>query len=216
MLQVKNVTKTFGSIKAVDQVSFEIKDKEFVFLTGPSGAGKTTLLRLIIGDLKPDSGGVIVDGKDIAKLSPKELPFVRRQIGVVFQDYKLFPEKTVEENIQITLAVIGLAEDKWEERVKRVLKETNLVERRNLFPSQLSGGELQRLALARALVIEPKLILADEPTGNLDWETADHIMAVLERENKEGKTVIVASHHKDIIKKMDKKIIELKNGKIVK
>jgi len=216
MLQIKNVTKTFGSIKAVDQVSFEVKDKEFVFLTGPSGAGKTTLLRLIIGDLKPNDGQIYIDGKDVAKLSYKELPFIRRQVGVVFQDFKLFPEKTVEENVQIALAVIGLAEDKWGERVKHVLEETNLIERKSLFPSQLSGGELQRLAMARALVVEPKIVLADEPTGNLDWETAGHIMAILERVNNEGKTVIVASHHQAIIEKMNKRIIRLKSGKIIK
>ena len=216
MLVIKNITKSYGRIVALSEISLEVKNGEFVFLTGPSGSGKTTLLRLIIGEISPDSGQILLDGKDVTKLSSKELPYVRQQIGVVFQDYKILSEKTVRENIEIALAVIGLSPDKWSGRVENVLKLTSLEERANQFPSQLSGGELQRVSLARALVVDPKVILADEPTGNLDWDTADRIMDILVKVNKEGKTVIVASHHKDIMKRIDKRMIKLNKGKIEK
>ena len=216
MLSIKNLSKTYGRIVALSDISFDVKDGEFIFITGPTGVGKTTLLKLIIGEIKPDTGQVVLDSKDILKLTANELPYVRQQIGVVFQDFKLLPERSVRENIEIALAVIGLSQEKWPERVKNVLKITSLEDRANLFPSQLSGGETQRVALARALVVDPKVVLADEPTGNLDWDTADRVMDILIKINKEGKTVIVASHHKDIMRKMAKRTIELKKGKIDK
>jgi cell division transport system ATP-binding protein len=221
MLKIKNVKKTFGSIVALSNVSFDVEDGEFVFITGPSGSGKTTLLRLILGEFPPDSGQIIFDKTDIAKLSRKEIPKVRQKIGVVFQDFKVLAEKTVRENVEIALAVTQVSQEEWPRKVEHVLKLVGLEDRSDLFPSQLSGGELQRLSLARALVINPELILADEPTGNLDWGTAEQIMNLLESINKEGKTIVMATHHELLVKnhsqavknaKLKKRVIELKKG----
>src|SRR4030042_3038424 len=216
MLKLKNVTKTFADIKAVSDVSFEVEDGEFIFITGPSGAGKTTLLKLILREYFPDSGEIILDGEDLAKIKDKEIPRIRQQMGCVFQDFKLIPERTLRENVEIVLAVTKIPEKEWKGRVEHVLKLVGLDERVNLFPSQLSGGELQRTSMARALVINPKLILADEPPGNLDWDTADSIMDLFEKVNKEGKTILMATHNKEIIGKFKERIIEIKEGKIVK
>ena len=216
MIKFNKVTKTYGDVTALKDVSFEVKDGEFVFLMGPSGAGKTTILKLILKEILPNSGEIKVGGTDVAKISEKELPLFRQKIGCVFQDFKLLNERTVEENIEIALAVLGIQESKWKERVAKVLKMVGLESRKSLFPSQLSGGEIQRVSLARALVVNPEIILADEPTGNLDWEKADEIMEVLEKINKEGKTVIVATHNKEIVNKMKKRIIKISGGKIIK
>jgi len=215
MLEVKNVTKTFGDITALTDVSFKIGEGEFVFISGPSGAGKTTLLRLILREFKPNQGEILLDGEDIAKLPSKSIPKLRQHIGVIFQDFKVIPERTVAENVEVALAVLGLPKNEWPARIEHVLKLVGLSDRANLFPSQLSGGELQRASMARALVVNPKIILADEPTGNLDWETADKIMDLFDKVNAEGKTIIMATHHKLIIDKMKKRIIELKDGKVV-
>ena len=216
MLKLKNVIKTFADIKAVSDVSFEVEDGEFIFITGPSGAGKTTLLKLILREYIPDSGEIILDGEDLAKLKGKEIPRIRQQMGCVFQDFKLIPERTLRENVEIALAVTKIPEKEWKNRVEHVLKLVGLDERVNLFPSQLSGGELQRTSMARALVINPKILLADEPTGNLDWDTADSIVSLFEKVNKEGKTILMATHNKEIIGKFKERIIEIKEGKIVK
>lgn len=216
MIKFAKVTKTYGDVVALKDVSFEVDDGEFVFLMGPSGAGKTTIMKLILKEILPNSGEIKVGGTEVAKISEKELPLFRQKIGCVFQDFKLLNERTVEENIEIALAVLGISEHKWKERVEKVLKMVGLESQKSLFPSQLSGGEIQRVSLARALVINPEIILADEPTGNLDWEKADEIMDVLEKINKEGKTVIVATHNKEIVNKMKKRIIKLSGGKIIK
>jgi cell division transport system ATP-binding protein len=216
MLKVVNVSKSFGSINALSDVTFEVDSGEFVFLTGPSGAGKTTLLRLLLREMKPDSGEIILGNQDITKLKTHDVPYLRQHIGVVFQDFKILPERTVKENVEVALAVIGLKRSEWDARVKRVLELVGLLERLNVFPSQLSGGELQRVSLARALVVNPKIILADEPTGNLDWDTADKIMQLFEKINEEGKTIVMATHHKIIIDKFKKRTIELKDGKVTK
>jgi len=215
MLKFENVTKKFGRIIALDNVSFEISEGEFVFITGPSGAGKTTILKLILKSLKPDQGKIFLAGKDIAKLSSKKVHKLRQNIGVVFQDFKILPERTVYENVSVALAVCGVGQSEWKNRVMSVLEKVGLSERLNLFPSQLSGGELQRVSLARALVVDPHLLLADEPTGNLDWETAEEIIKLFDRINKDGKTVIVATHHRGLIDKMKKRVIEIKEGKLV-
>lgn len=216
MIKFENVTKSFGRINALNDVSFEIKDGEFVFLTGPSGAGKTTILKMILRDILPDSGKVFFDDNDITELSNKDIPYLRQQMGIVFQDFKVLPERTVTENVEIVLAVADVPSDEWQKRVDHVLKLVGLSSRARLFPSQLSGGELQRVSLARALVINPKLILADEPTGNLDWKTAEGIMELLEKINKEGKTIIMATHHEGIIKHAKHRVLELNDGKITK
>lgn len=216
MIKFKNITKTFGSVIALKDISFEVEKGEFVFITGPSGSGKTTILKLILKEILPDTGKITFGIQDIEKISDRELPLYRRKIGCVFQDFKVLPEKTVRENIQIALAVIGAPEDKWEKRVDGVLKAAGIDQRADFFPSQLSGGELQRVSFARALVVKPELILADEPTGNLDWDTAKGMMDLFEKISKEGITVIVATHNSLIIDKIKKREIKLKEGKVVK
>lgn len=216
MIKFTQVTKTYGEITAIREVSFEVKSGEFVFLTGPSGAGKTTVLKLILGEILPDAGQVWFGTIDVAKLKQRDLPELRQKIGCVFQDYKLLNEKTVGENIEIALAVLGVPEKKWPEKVTEVLKDVGLSDKKNSFPAQLSGGELQRVSLARALVVEPELILADELTGNLDWDIAAEIMQLLEKISKKGKTVIMATHNREIVAKMKKREIKLKGGRLVK
>lgn len=216
MIKFSNVTKSFGSINALNKVSFEVKSGEFVFLTGPSGSGKTTILKMILREILPDSGEVLFDNVNIVSLSDKEVPHLRQQMGIVFQDFKVLPERTVLENVEVALAVSNVPDNEWDSRVHHVLKLVGLDKRAHLFPSQLSGGELQRVSLARALVINPKLILADEPTGNLDWKTAEGIMDLLEKINKEGKTIIMATHHEGIIKHGKHRIIHLDDGQVIK
>ncbi len=215
MVKFAHVSKSFGEIKALVDVSFEVKKGEFVFITGPSGAGKTTLLKLISREILPDSGQIVFDGEDIVNLPQEKIPYLRQKIGVVFQDYKVLPERTVRENVEVPLAVTGINQDEWDARVNQVLKLVGLNERSELFPAQLSGGEIQRVSLARALIINPKLIMADEPTGNLDWETTDGVMNLFEKINKEGKTVIMATHNERIIEKYKKREIKLKEGRII-
>jgi len=212
IIEFKKVSKSFGSIKAVSNLSFKIDKGEFVFLVGPSGSGKTTILRLLLGEILPSSGEIFFDGQKVNELKRKELPQMRQKIGVVFQDFRLLPERTIRENIEVALAVKGVKEAEWEDRVSQVLKMVGLLDRVELFPSQLSGGELQRASLARALVVNPKIIFADEPTGNLDWETAEEMMELLLKINKEGRTIIVASHHESIIKRLKKRVIKLDKG----
>jgi cell division transport system ATP-binding protein len=216
IIHFKGVTKKFGSLVALGDISFDVKKGEFIFITGPSGAGKTTILKLILGELTADTGEVKIDGFNVAGLAEKDLPRFRQQIGTVFQDFKVLPERTVFENVAVALAVIGLPEKDWDERVKHVLTLAGLSNQINLFPSQLSGGELQRVSLARALSVNPKIILADEPTGNLDWETSDNLMNLFEKINKEGKTIVMATHNMEIVKKYKKRVINIVGGKIDK
>lgn len=215
LLEFKNVSKNFGSIEALKNVSFSIDDGEMVFVTGPSGAGKTTLLRLLIRQSKPSEGEVIFDGKNVAKMKKKDVPALRRKVGTVFQDFKLLSEKTIRENCNIALAIAKTPSSEWNARVDHVLELVGLSERADFFPSQLSGGEVQRAALARSLVMNPKIIFADEPTGNLDWDTAEDVMKLLSKINKEGKTVIVTTHHKKIIQEYGGRKLELKKGSLV-
>ncbi|MDP3994797.1 MAG: ATP-binding cassette domain-containing protein [bacterium] len=210
MVKFKNVTKTFGDVVAIKDVSFEIEKGEFVYITGPSGSGKTTILKLILKEILPDSGKIFFGAQDIEKIPEKELPLYRRKIGCVFQDFKVLPEKTVRENIQVALAAIGVPEDKWEKKVDEVLRASGIEKRADFFPLQLSGGELQRVSFARALAVKPELILADEPTGNLDWDTAKGMMDLFEKTSKEGITVIMATHNSMIIDKIKKREIKLK------
>ena len=216
MIRFENVTKNFGSINALDSVSFEVDDGEFVFLTGPSGAGKTTILKMILREILPDSGKVFFDNVDVTSIAEKSVSTLRQRMGIVFQDFKILPERTVSENVEVALAVSDVSQDEWKKRVDHVLKLVGLNKRSHLFPSQLSGGELQRASLARALVVNPKLVLADEPTGNLDWQTAEGIMELLEKINKEGKTIIMATHHEGIIKHAKHRVVELIDGKVTK
>lgn len=216
MIKFKDVTKKFGDVVALEKISFEVEKGEFVFIMGASGAGKTTILKLILGEILADSGEVVVNGVNVAGIAERDLPAFRQKIGTVFQDFKVLPERTVRENVEVALAVIGLPQDSWAERVRHVLKLVGLEKQIDLFPSQLSGGELQRASLARGLAVNPKILLADEPTGNLDWDTSDSIMQIFEKISKEGKTIIMATHNKEIVKKYKKRVIHIEGGKISK
>lgn len=216
LLEFKNVTKNFGEIEALKNVSFEVDDGEMVLITGPSGAGKTTLLRLLIRQIKPLTGEIIFDGEDVGKIKRSKIPQLRQKVGTVFQDFKLLSERTIRENCNIALAIAKVPREEWDARVDHILELVGLSERSELFPSQLSGGELQRAALARSLVMNPKILFADEPTGNLDWETAEEVMGLLDKIHKEGKTIIITTHHKKIISEYGTRVIELKRGEIIK
>lgn len=216
MIKIVSVTKSFGDIKALDDVTLNIDDGEFMFITGLTAAGKTTLLKLIIREEIPETGEIIIDGKNIVKLNDKALAIYRQTLGIVFQDFKILFERTVRENIEVALAVLNIDKSEWDARVKKVLGLVGIGDKIDYFPAQLSGGELQRVGLARALVVNPKIVIADEPTGNLDWNTAEEIIDLLETVNKEGKTVIVATHHKVLVDKFPGRVIEFAKGKIVK
>ena len=216
MIIFDQVSKAYPTGNTVlENVSFHIEPGEFVILTGPSGAGKTTIGRLLIHDLTPSGGDIKVGDWILGKMKSGEIHQLRRHIGVVFQDYKIIPDKTVFENISLALEIINYPQKQIDERVKHLLELVGIPDKGELFPIQLSGGELQRVSMARALVVNPKIILADEPTGNLDWETADKIMDLFEKINQEGKTIIMATHHKLIINKLKKRVIELKDGKVI-
>lgn len=214
MLKYKKVSKNFGPIKALTDISFAVAPGEFVFITGPSGAGKTTLLRLLIRQIRPSEGEIYFDGLEVHNLKNHQIPYLRRDIGSVFQDYRLLTDRTIFENALIALAVKGTPKLERNPRVEQVLSLVGLSERAHLFPSQLSGGELQRAALARALVVNPKLVFADEPTGNLDPKTAEGIMELLQKINEEGKTVIITTHSHDLVKAMKKREIVIEQGRL--
>lgn len=216
VISFKNVKKNYGSIMVLEDTSFNIKKGEFVYITGSSGVGKTTILKLILGEIFPDKGEVKVDGLNASKLKEKDMPFYRQKIGTIFQDFKVLSERTVFENVAVALAVIGLPEEKWDERVTHVLGLVGLAKRANHFPSQLSGGELQRVSLARALSVNPKIVLADEPTGNLDWDTSHGLMKLLKKINEEGKTIVMATHNMEIVNKFKNRVIHLENKKLDK
>lgn len=210
-----HVTKSFGVINAVKDIDFTINSGDFVFLVGPSGAGKSTLLKMILNQVKPSEGKVLIDDLDLSSLDKNKVNQVRRQMGVIFQDYLLIPDKTIEENIALALDINNVSRALIPEKIETVIKQVNLGSRRHLFPSQLSGGEMQRASLARALVIEPKIILADEPTGNLDIENSWNLLKLLKDINEQyHTTIIMTSHNLDIVNSLDKRIITLKNGEI--
>ena len=215
MLSFKNVSKRFGEVVACEGVSFDVGRGEFVFITGPSGAGKTTLIRLILAELKPDEGRIELDKVRIDDLRKGEVPTLRRRIGVVFQDFKLLSDRTVAENVAVGLQIRGEVGEDIERKVRAVLKLVGLSERADFFPAQLAGGELQRTVLARAVVVDPDLLLADEPTGNLDKKTAWQIMELLAKINQSGTTVLMATHNEEVVKKMGKRVISMERGRIV-
>lgn len=222
MISFHNVTKIYPSHSnenptvALDEVSFEIKPKEFVTIAGKSGAGKTTLLRLILAEEKPTKGRIFFDNEDLSKIKPAKLPLIRRRIGAVFQDYKLLPSKTTYENVAYIMEVIGKSEEEIVRDVLQVLEIVGLKDRARNFPVELSAGERQRVAIARALVHRPQVILADEPTGNLDPYHTLEILRLLLKINELGTTVILATHNKEIINKLGKRVITLEKGKIIR
>lgn len=210
------ITKTKKEILALDNVSFKIEKGEFVVLAGPSGAGKTTILKLIIGEEMPSSGEVIVDGKNIKGAKKKELRELRRKIGCVFQDYRLLQQKNVFENLSFVMEVTNFSEAEIKRDVPKALELVGLEEKIENFPNELSAGEKQRLAIARAIIHRPKAILADEPTGNLDSENTFEILEILKKINKLGTTVVLATHDPEVIEFLNTRVIFLKKGKIVK
>jgi len=217
MIILENVTKAYGESKgkALDNISLHIKPGEFVFIVGNSGAGKSTLFKLLIKELQPSSGEIFVNGRCITRLRRKKIPYLRREIGVVFQDFRLLKDRNVYENIAFAQRAISVPADKIRNNVAEVLKLAGISSKYKSFPNQLSGGEQQRVALARALVNKPKILLADEPTGNLDPYNAKAIMNLLEEVNRRGTTVVVVTHNHDFVRQMNHRVINLKNGVIV-
>jgi len=216
MIVFDSVTKRYGTHTALSEVSFTIEPGEFVFILGPSGAGKTTLARMMIKEMEPTEGTIKVGEFDLKKIRGRELPVLRQQIGVVFQDYKLLPDRTAAENIALSLEIIGKTDAVIHRTVDELLKVVGLEGKGNLFPSQLSGGETQRVVIARALATDPAVLFADEPTGNLDRDNALQIVDLLDRINKHGTTVVMATHDMDLVKKMNRRNIILEEGKVVK
>lgn len=216
MIQLHGVSMSYQrDATALNGVSLHIPKGEFVFLTGMSGAGKSTLLRLLYGALKPTRGQLVIDGQNLSRLSPAQIPYLRRTIGVVFQDFKLLPNRTVLENVGITLEVLGWGKKDIGRKVYHVLKQMGLEHKLNATPLRLSGGEQQRVALARALVNDPKILLADEPTGNLDEENKEQIISFFKEANVRGTTVVVATHDRRVIESCHRRVITLDKGHIV-
>lgn len=215
MIEIKNVSKSYDKTKVLDSVSFGVDGGELVSIVGPSGAGKTTLVHAMIAAEKIDSGSIIIDDFEVHKLSPNEVQDFRRKIGIIFQDFKLLPQKTVFENIAFALEVAGYPRSFINTRTGNVLKLTGLEAQRNKYPDKLSGGEKQRTAIARALVHAPDLLIADEPTGNLDPDNAMALAKLFLKINKSGTTIILSTHNKDIVNSLNKRVIHLDKGKII-
>ena len=217
MIQFQKVTKIYSNgVTALKEVSVQIEKGEFVFLVGPSGAGKTTFMKMIIRRELPNEGCLIVGRKDLCHMKEKEVPIFRRNIGTIFQDYKLLPNKTVFENVAFALEVIEASRRDIVKHVPAVLDLVGLRGKAMVFPSELSGGEQQRISLARAIVNRPLVLLADEPTGNLDPDTSWGIMDLLLEINKRGTTIIMATHNKAIVDKMKRRVLALENGELVR
>lgn len=217
MVRFDNVSKTFPNRKqALYSIDFTIADGEFVFLVGPSGAGKTTILRLIFRELLPTSGEILVDEYKVHKLKNNQIPFLRRKIGYIFQDFKVLHTRTVSENIAVTLEILGQKREIIDRKVRDILKVVGLQDKENYFPSQLSLGEIQRIAIGRAVIGDADIILADEPTGNLDPKTSWEILKLIANINKKGKTIIMATHNIDMVDSMKKRVIAIVDGRQVK
>tara|TARA_Y100001970_G_scaffold111005_1_gene138585 strand:+ start:3825 stop:4556 length:732 start_codon:yes stop_codon:yes gene_type:complete len=217
MIKLESVTKVYkGEVLALHEASCDIQKGEFVFLVGQSGSGKSTFLRLLNKEEEPDNGRIFVAGKDIARLRRWRVPQMRRQIGSIFQDFKLLPNKTVSQNVAFALEVIGRPRHVVKTQVPAILDLVGLQTKMNRFPHELSGGEQQRVSIARAFVNRPLILLADEPTGNLDPSTSVGIMRLLERINEIGTTVVMATHDRGIVDTMRRRVIELNNGEIVR
>lgn len=218
MIEFKNVTKVYedGGVKALDNVSFKVEKGEFVFLVGPSGAGKSTITELIIKEELATSGEICVNGTELSTLPNKKIPYLRRNIGMVFQDFRLLPDRTVYDNIAFAMQVTGASNRSIRRNVPSVLSLVGLSHKAKMTPDQLSGGEQQRVSLARAMVNRPPIIIADEPTGNLDPENAQEIMNLLDDINKRGTTMIVATHAKNFVDSMKKRVLAIEDGKLVR
>lgn len=216
MILLDRVTKTYGrtATPALDRVSLHVEPKEFVIVVGQSGAGKSTLLKLLTREERQSSGKIIVGGIDYDKLKDKDIPLLRRKIGVVFQDFKLLPNRTVFENVAFALEIVGMGNREIHHTVPKVLDIVNLKGKEKRMPMELSGGERQRVAIARAIVRQPKILIADEPTGNLDPKHAWDVIAVLEKINRYGTTVLLTTHNQEIVHKLKRRVVTIEHGQI--
>ncbi|GIO23886.1 cell division ATP-binding protein FtsE [Oceanobacillus sp. J11TS1] len=217
MITMENVSKTYSNgVTALNDISIHIERGEFVYLVGQSGAGKSSFIRLIYREVKPTKGKIIINDMDLSKLKERQVPYLRREIGVVFQDFKLLQKLTVYENVAFALEVTETSPKMIKNRVMDVLKLVGIEHKAQMIPSELSGGEQQRVAIARAIVNNPKVVIADEPTGNLDPDTSWEIMKVLEEINSKGTTIIMATHSKHIVNTIKRRVIALEDGVIVR
>lgn len=217
MIKLDKVSKKFGTgVFALSDINLSVDKKEFVFLVGPTGSGKTTIFRLLTRELLPTEGVIIVNDWNIAKLPKQKIPHLRKKVGVVFQDLKLLLDRTIFENISLPLEIAGKKEEEIKNKVEEVLSQVGLIEHKDKFPIQLSGGEMQRAAIARALVLSPEILLADEPTGNLDMATSWEIVKLLSDINERGTTIIMATHNVDIVNKLSKRVIKLEKGRLIR
>lgn len=216
MIKVKSVTKVYGDNVVLNDINLNIEKDEFVFFVGPNGAGKSTLLQMFYRSILPEKGEVHIDRVNVCKLKQQQIPFLRRNIGVIFQDYKLLSQRTVYENVSFTLQVLGKEAGTIRKQVLQVLDLVGLIKKIDFIPSQLSGGEQQKVSIARALVNNPPILLADEPTGNLDPDASWEIMQLLDKINERNTTVVVATHDKHIVDSMRKRVIEINRGRIVR
>jgi cell division transport system ATP-binding protein len=215
MILLDRVTKTYGKKgPALERINLHVEPKEFVVIVGQSGAGKSTLLKLLTREEKPTSGKIIVGGIDYERLRDKDIPYLRRKIGVVFQDFKLLSNRTVFENVAFALEIVGMSNKEIRHTVPKVLEIVGLKGKGDNYPSELSGGERQRVAIARAIVRQPKILIADEPTGNLDPKHAWDVIRVLEKINRYGTTVLLTTHNKEIVDKLKRRVVTIKDGKI--
>lgn len=215
MIEFKNATKQYGERLVLDNIDLKIQGGDWLWLTGSSGAGKTTLVHALMGATKLTHGEIFVDGYNITQFNHMALQEFRRKLGIVFQDYKLLPKMTAYENVAFAMEVCGYSDEQIERRVIEVLEKVGLADARHHFPHMLSGGEKQRVAIARALIHEPRLIIADEPTGNLDPKTAAGIVDLFQKLNVEGATVIFATHNYNLLRQVDKPVIKIEEGRIV-
>jgi len=216
IIRMFHVHKTYGNKKALIDITLEIAKNEFLFISGPSGAGKTTLLKLLYLGETTSEGQVLIDGMNLSRIPHKRIPFLRRKYGIIFQDYKLIPTKTVFNNVALVLEAMGKKRRFVEKKVKSILRTVGMEERLHAFPPSLSGGEQQRIAVARAVIGDPRIILADEPTGNLDEDSADIIFKLLKKFHTRGATIIVATHDKELIRKTGGRVIHLNQGYLQK
>ena len=217
MLIMSDVSKVYpGGSVALQDVNVHIEPGEFVFVVGPSGAGKATFIKMLFREVLPTTGSIFVNGMDILSLSPKEIPFMRRQLGIIFQDYRLLPDRTVYENVAFAMQVIEAPHRKIKRQVMNMLDLVGLRHRANAYPNELSGGEQQRIAIARAIVNDPVFVIADEPTGNLDPETSWDIMEIFKEINDTGTTIVMATHDKEVVDAMGKRVIAIEHGRIVR
>ena len=216
MIEFKNVTKRYKSNIGLDDVSVKINEGDFVFLVGPSGAGKSTFVKLILKELDADRGTITVRGQNVTKMSARNIPKLRRNIGIVFQDFRLLPKKTVYENVAFAMEIIHKPKRTIKKQVPQVLTMMGIADKASKYPDELSAGEQQRVAIARAIVNRPKILIADEPTGNLDPDTAWEIMQLLNQINQLGTTILMVTHAKDIVDKMNKRVVAIDHGRIVR